>query len=365
MKVPFVDLHAQYLRYQTEIDRAIASVIAETEFIGGSVVQRFEDAFSAYAGSSFTIGCANGTDSLEMLLTALEVGPGDEIIVPALSWISTAEVVGTRGATPVFVDIDQHFTIDVEKIEERITDRTKGIIPVHLYGCPANMSRIMQLAESYGLFVIEDCAQAHGAMWNDQQIATFGLAGSFSFYPGKNLGAYGDAGAVVTDHQGLASKVRMIANHGQPKKHQHEMEGRNSRLDGLQAAILKAKLPHLETWTEERRAHAERYNSLLSGSDLNLPLVPKEARHVFHLYVIQHANRDGLMNHLQSAGIASAVHYPTPMPMMPCYSHLGYDQSEFPMAQAACKTILSLPMFPEMTTDQQDYVVDTILNYGG
>lgn len=363
MNIPFVDLHAQYLRYQKEIDAALADTIAKSAYIGGPAVKDFEAAFSAYSGVSQTIACANGTDSMEMLLDALGVGPGDEVIVPALSWISTAEVVGTRGATPVFVDIDESYTINPELIEASITERTRGIIPVHLYGCPADMPRIMEIAEKNQLFVIEDCAQAHGAAVAGQGVSQFGIAGSYSFYPGKNLGAYGDAGAVVTESEELAHQVRMLANHGQPKKHLHLMEGRNSRMDGLQAAVLNAKLPYLETWTEERRMNAARYHQALKDLPLTLPHEPSDRRHVYHLYVIQSDRRDELMSHLQSQGVACAIHYPTPMPLMPCYAQRGWTVGDFPMAEKACKGILSLPLYPELSEEQIAYVAEQIARF--
>lgn len=365
MKVPFVDLQAQYQRYKTEIDRAVSQVIHETAFISGKYATAFEYAFGEYTGLSHVVACANGTDAIEIALDALNVGKGDEVIVPALSWISTAEAVGTRGATPVFVDIDATYTIDPDKIEERITKRTKGIIPVHLYGCPANMPAIMAIAEKHNLFVLEDCAQAHGARINDQMVSTFGIAGTYSFYPGKNLGAYGDAGGVVTNHEQIAQKVRIIANHGQPKKHEHLIEGRNSRMDGLQAAILSAKLNHLDQWTEERIRNAQRYNEALIGfPNVTLPFTPEGFKHVYHLYVIRHNDRDGLAEHLHENGIATSVHYPTPMPLMPCYGHLGYTEEDFPVAALYAKEILSLPMYPEMTEEQVNYVAETIIAYG-
>lgn len=365
MNVPFVDLHAQYLRYRAEIDAAIAGVIADTAFIGGERIKSFENDFSNYAEVAHTIGCANGTDALEMILDALGVQAGDEIIVPALSWISTAEVIGTRGATPVFVDIDNTYTIDPELIEERITPRTKGIIPVHLYGCPANMPRIMEIAEKHGLFVVEDCAQAHGARINKQNVATFGIAASFSFYPGKNLGAYGDAGAVVTDHVELADHIRMIANHGQPKKHDHQIEGRNSRLDTLQAAILSAKLPYLTLWTAERQRNAARYTSLLHNSTLTLPFTPEGREHVYHLYVVQTNDRTAFMQHLSDHHIGHAIHYPTPMPLMPCYAKYKHASADFPVATAVCARIVSLPMYAELTEEQQNCVADVIHRFNG
>ncbi len=360
MNIPFVDLHAQYLRYRKELDAAIANTIEASAYIGGSAVKQFEASFSDYCGVSQTVACANGTDSMEMLLDALGVGPGDEVIVPALSWISTAEVVGTRGATPVFVDIDESYTIDPNLIEASITSRTRGIIPVHLYGCPADMPRIMEIAEKHQLFVIEDCAQAHGAAIDGIGVSQFGIAGSYSFYPGKNLGAYGDAGAVVTDSEDLARQVRIIANHGQPEKHHHLIEGRNSRLDGLQASILNVKLPHLETWTEERRMNAARYHKALADLPLTLPKSPTNRRHVYHLYVIKCDKRDALMKHLQENGVGCAIHYPTPLPLMPCYASRGFAAETFPVAVAACQSILSLPMFPELNEEQIAYVAQQI-----
>jgi len=360
MNVPFVDLKAQYNRYKAEIDGAIANVISETAFISGKYATQFEEAFSEYAQVGKTIACANGTDSLEIILDVLGVGPGDEVIVPALSWISTSEAVGTRGATPVFVDIDETYTIDPLKIEAAITPRTRGIIPVHLYGCPANMPKIMEIAEKHNLFVFEDCAQSHGAEINDQRIATFGIAGSFSFYPGKNLGAYGDAGAMVTNSLEIAEKARMIANHGQKAKHHHFIEGRNSRMDGMHAAILSAKLPLIEMWTNERIDHAAKYCELLKDSIITLPFTPKGARHVYHLFVIQSDNRDGLMEHLKKNDIQCAIHYPTALPMLPCYDHLGHKDSDFPVATLATKRILSLPLYPEMTQAHIAYVVQVI-----
>ncbi|MDG2247410.1 MAG: DegT/DnrJ/EryC1/StrS family aminotransferase [Flavobacteriales bacterium] len=365
MNVPFVDLKAQYQRYKSEIDSAIAQVIDQTAFISGKHAAAFEANFSDYTGVANTVACANGTDSLEIILNVLGVGPGDEVIVPAISWISTSEAVGTRGATPVFVDIDETYTIDPTKIEAAITPKTRGIIPVHLYGCPANMPAIMAIAEKHELFVFEDCAQSHGAEINDQRIATFGTAASFSFYPGKNLGAYGDAGAMATDSEEIATKARMIANHGQKAKHQHFMEGRNSRMDGIHAAILNVKIPHIETWTDQRIAHAKRYCELIDTSKYTVPFTPENARHVYHLFVIQTDKRDEVMAHLKDNDIQCAIHYPTPLPFLPCYDHLGHQEADFPVAANASKRILSLPIYPEMTEDHIAYVAATLNKFNG
>ena len=243
MQIPFVDLKAQYLSIQSELDKAISSVISNTSFIGGPTADAFEKSYSEFMGMKHTIACANGTDSLEILLVAMGIQPGDEVIVPAISWISTAEAVTTAGGVPVFVDVDEDFLIDISKIEERITNRTKAIIPVHLYGNPVDMNALMAIAEKHGLLVLEDCAQSHAATIHGKKAGTFGHAASFSFYPGKNLGAYGDAGGMVTNHNHIAKIARAIANHGQEGKHNHTREGRNSRMDGIQAAVLNTKLP--------------------------------------------------------------------------------------------------------------------------
>lgn len=357
MKIPFVDLHAQYLSIQADIDAAIFKTIRDSAYIGGTSVRAFEEAFAEYLGLSSVIGCANGTDSMEILLKAFGIGPGDEVIVPAHSWISTSEAVGNAGATPVFVDVEiDFFTIDTQKIEAAITERTKAIIPVHLYGHPADMPAIMDIADRFGLKVIEDCAQSHGATIGGKKAGTFGHAASFSFYPGKNLGAYGDAGCVATNDPALAEKVRMIANHGQQGKHNHLMEGRNSRLDGLQAAILSAKLPWLEQWTEARIAHAAAYAHHLEGSGLILPKVKPGYRHVFHIYAVRTEHRTMLMDGLKMAGIETAIHYPTALPFLPCYASNGSVPEDFPSAYANQSRILSLPMFAELKDEQITHV---------
>lgn len=363
MKVPFVDLYAQYQRYQTEIDNAMADVIRNASFIGGPHVAAFEKNFGAYVGNTHAIACANGTDSLEILLEIFGIGPGDEVIVPASSWISTSESIGTKGATPVFVDIDEFYTIDVRQIESKITDRTRCIIPVHLYGCAANMPEIMRIAEQHELFVIEDCAQAHGAAFNGKRIATFGDAASFSFYPGKNLGAYGDAGAITTNNEEIATTSRMIANHGQLKKHHHLIEGRNSRLDGIHAAVLNVKLQYVEQWTAERRANADLYRKYLAGAPVEVPGEPEGGRHVYHLFVIQADRRDELAAFLAEKGIATAIHYPTPLPFIPCYAGLGHREEEFPVAYQASKRILSLPMYAELSEEQIKFVAQSIKEF--
>jgi len=364
LRIPFVDLLAQYESIRTEVDNAISRVIAESAYIGGRFVKAFEEEFAEFLGTQYCVGCANGTDSLEILLKALEIGAGDEVIVPANSWISTSESVTSVGATPVFVDCNPHYyTIDVEKIEEKISNRTKAIIPVHLYGLPAEMDTVMAIAVQYGLKVIEDCAQAHGATYRGRTVGTIGDAGSFSFYPGKNLGAYGDAGCMVTNDPELATRIRMIANHGRLRKGDHMVEGRNSRLDGLQAAILSAKLPYLHRWTELRRSHAATYDRLLADYDILVPQAPEYSYHVYHLYVIQLSQRDYVRDKLAASGIETGIHYPTPLPLLNAYARMGYSRNDFPVVSTASERILSLPMFAELTVQQLEHVASTVVHY--
>lgn len=361
MHVPFVDLYAQYESIKESVDEAILNTIKNSSYIGGQSVKDFEQAFANYIGVKEVIGCANGTDSIEILLQSYGIGAGDEVIVPAASWISTSEAVSTAGATPVFVDSEEgYFTIDPLLIEKAITPKTKAIIPVHLYGHPADMPAIMKIAEQHKLIVIEDCAQAHGAKINGQPAGSFGHAASFSFYPGKNLGAYGDAGCMATNDPAVAVKARMIANHGQQGKHNHVTEGRNSRLDGMQAAILSAKLPKLEEWTEKRITNALFYNEVLKDAGIELPCIKNNYRHVFHLYVIRVNDREAVKQKLADAGIETAIHYPQALPFLDCYSDRGFSPVDFPVAYKDQGRILSLPMFAELTKDQISYVATVI-----
>jgi dTDP-4-amino-4,6-dideoxygalactose transaminase len=364
MKIPFADLYAQYKSIQPDIDAAIAGVIQNTSFIGGAPVQQFEKDFAAYTGIEHVIGCGNGTDSIEILLQCYGIGAGDEVIVPAASWISTSEAVSAVGAIPVFVDIEEHYyTIDPALIEAAISEKTKAIIPVHLYGHPADMPAIMEIAEKHRLFVIEDCAQCHGATINGKITGSFGHAASFSFYPGKNLGAYGDAGCMATNDAAIAAKARMIANHGQQGKHNHLMEGRNSRLDGLHAAVLSAKLPYIRQWTQQRISNAALYNQYLHNETVSKPVVKEGFEHVYHLYVIRAANRDGLQQQLKEAGVDTAIHYPTALPFLACYRNRNFKAAQFPVANAYQSQILSLPMYAELSSDQMKYVSDIINSY--
>lgn len=365
MKVPFIDLYAQYQTIRSEVDAAIADTIQHSAFIKSAAVGTFEEEFANYLGASHVVSCGNGTDALEILLRVLGVGAGDEVIVPALSWISTSEVVATAGAKPVFVDIDpDSYALDVSQVEAKITDRTRAIIPVHLYGHPADMPALMEIANRHDLKVIEDCAQAHGANIQGQKIGTWGHAAAFSFFPTKNLGAFGDAGAMVIRDEEQARQARMIAHHGQANRHRHQVHGRNSRMDGLQAAVLSVKLPHLERWTEQRISHAARYSQQLADvAEVTLPLVPDELRHVFHLYVIRTPQRDALKQYLAERQISTMIHYPLALPFQPCYASLGHQPADFPVVSQYQEEILSLPMYPEMTDEALDYVVQTIQNF--
>lgn len=364
MRVPFVDLHAQYLAHREEFDGALAAVIAKTAFVGGEFVRNFERDFAATYGVKHCISCANGTDAIYIALRMLGIGEGDEVITTAASWISTSETITQAGARPVFVDVDDNYLIDVRQIEKAITAQTRAIIPVHLYGQAAPMEEIAKICERRGLRLLEDCAQAHFAESEGRLVGTIGDAGTFSFYPGKNLGAWGDAGAIVTNDDDLARQCRAFANHGSLVKHQHEMEGINSRMDGIQAALLSAKLPHLPAWTDARRRIAAEYDTALAGvGDLVLPTVRDGATHVYHLYVIRTARRDALKDYLANQEIESAIHYPAALPLLPAYRYLDQGAEQFPVAAANQTQILSLPMFPEMTSEAIAYVVQAIRDF--
>ncbi len=363
MKIPFVDLHAQYLSIKPEIDAAISEVIAQSAFIRGPHVDAFESAWAKTLGMRHCVSCANGTDALYIAMRALGVKPGDEVITTAHSWIATSETISQAGGRVVFCDTDSDtFTIAPELIESKITSATVGIIPVHLYGQPADMDAIVAIARKYKLWVIEDCAQAHLAKYKGRFVGTFGDIATFSFYPGKNLGAYGDAGCAVTNDDRLADWMATFARHG--GKAEHVMEGINSRMDGLQAAILNVKLPHLPRWTEARRRVAARYDELLKGvGDVVTPRVASGREHVYHLYVIRTEKRDVLRKHLTDAGIATVLNYPKALPFYPAYAYLGHAPKDFPNAYANQLQILSLPIYPEITEEMIAYVADRIESF--
>ena len=363
MKIPFVDLKAQYKSIKSDIDKAIFKVIDETSFIKGKYVDEFEDKFAKIYGVRNVVSCANGTDALYISLKAMGIKKGDEVITTAHSWISTSETITQTGAKVVFVDINRDFfTIDTSKIEEKINENTKAIIPVHIYGQPANMEKIKQLAAKYNLKIIEDCAQAHFAKWKEDLVGTIGDAGTFSFFPGKNLGAYGDAGAIITNDDELALKMRMFANHGALKKHEHKIEGINSRMDGMQAAILTAKLKHIKNWTSARISIANKYLDLLSDApNVVLPEKRFETKHVFHLFVIRINERELMQKHLEDNHISTSIHYPTPLPFLKAYDYLGYKEEDLPVVSGFKNKILSIPIFPELTSEQINFIADKIL----
>jgi dTDP-4-amino-4,6-dideoxygalactose transaminase len=363
MKIPFVDLHAQYLTIKQEIDRAIAEVIAQSAYIRGPHVDVFEKAWARTLGVKRCVSCANGTDAICIALRGLCLKRGDEVITSAHSWISTSEAITAAGGRIVFCDTDEKtFTIDPIEIERKITPATVGIVPVHLYGQAADMSAIMAIAKKHNLWVLEDCAQAHLAKYNGRYVGTFGNAGTFSFYPGKNLGAYGDAGCIVTNDDRLADWLATFPRHG--GKGDHIMEGINSRMDGLQAAILNAKLPHLPVWTQARRLVAALYDELLGDvGDVMTPEVGSNRDHVYYHYVIRTENRDVLRKHLSKAGISTVLNYPKALPFFPAYAHLSHVPKDFPVAYFNQSRILSLPIFPEITKEMIDYVVSQIRNF--
>jgi dTDP-4-amino-4,6-dideoxygalactose transaminase len=362
MTVPYADLNLQYQSIKKDIDGAIAAVIQESAFIRGPYVDAFEAAFAAAVEANHCVSCANGTDALYVAMAALNVSAGDEVITTAHSWISTSAMITHTGATVVFCDTDRDtYTIDPGAIENAITPRTVGIVPVHLYGQPADMDAIMWIARKHNLWVVEDCAQAHLARYKGRQVGSFGTAATYSFYPGKNLGAMGDAGAIVTNDPELASRMAMLARHGGLRKHQHMIEGINSRLDGLQAAILSAKLPHLARWTRARQAAAAVFDAGLNQiEDLEVPRVAAGREHVYHLYTVQHPRRDQLAAFLGANGVQTAVNYPIALPFLPAYSRFAHRPQQFPNAYRQQSRILSLPMFAEITLDQQRTVVDLV-----
>jgi len=358
-KVPFLDLRGQYLSIKNEVDFAIQSVINESAFIKGRFVEAFENNFAKYIGTKHCIGVGNGTDAIFIALKCLGVGAGDEVMVPANTFIATSEAVSLAGARPVFVDCNEYYNIDPAKIEAAITPKTKVVIPVHLYGQPAAMDEILEIAKKHNLLVIEDAAQAHGAEYKNRKVGTFGICATFSFYPGKNLGAYGDGGAIVTNDGVLAEKVRMFANHGRIDKYDHKFEGMNSRLDGLQAAILDVKLRHLDDWTEKRRGVANIYDEGLGGA-FPAPRVLLGASHVYHLYVIQVEDRDSVRENLKNQSIETGVHYPMPLPFLEAYRRFGHKPEDFSVASGRAKKILSLPIYEGLTKEDQEYIIEAL-----
>jgi dTDP-4-amino-4,6-dideoxygalactose transaminase len=364
MNIPLVDLKAQYVAIKPEIDEAINRVLESTQFIMGEEVTSFEKEFAAFCDSKYAVGVASGTAALHLALLACGIGPNDEVITVPNTFIATTEAISYVGAKIKFVDVDaETYTIDVSQVEKSVTDKTKAILPVHLYGHPADMGPIMQIAKAHNLKVIEDAAQAHGAQYKGRSVGAIGDVGCFSFFPAKNLGAYGDAGMVVTNNAEIAERVSLLRNHGRAEKYGHLMEGYNYRLDALQAAILHVKLKHLEEWTEARRRNAKLYNALLTGLQLELPKEAEWAKHVYHLYVVRCENRTKLQEALKNKGIATGIHYPIPLHLQPAYANLELTKGVFPVTEECAETVLSLPMYPELTGEQIETITETIKNH--
>ena len=370
MKVPLLDLRAQYEPLRREMLSVIEGVCDRQQFIMGPEVGVFEAEIAATLRVKHAIGVSSGTDALLMALMAIEVGPGDEIITSAFSFFATAGSVARLGATPVLVDINPvTYNLDPSAVQAAITPRTKAIMPVHLYGQSADMRPILECAGRAGIAVIEDAAQAVGAKYHDEFVAGFGLAGCISFFPTKNLGAFGDAGLVVTNDDVFAETARILRNHGAEQRYFHKIIGGNFRLDTLQAAVLSVKLPHMQGWTEARRGNAARYRQLFAARDLAesvvLPVEDAGNYHIYNQFVVRAHDRDGLRAHLQSAGVGTEIYYPVPFHLQECFRYLNYRRGQFPEAERAASSVLALPIFPELTEEQQGYVVDAIASYYG
>jgi dTDP-4-amino-4,6-dideoxygalactose transaminase len=367
MKVPFVDLKSQYIRIKEEIQKEINEVLDNTAYICGRKVKKFEEDFAEVHQVKYCTALSSGTDALHTALTALGIKHGNEVIVPVNTFIATSEAVTLCGAKPVFVDQDEKtYNIDTGKIEKAVTPKTKAIIPVHLYGQPADMKPIMDIAGKHNLFVIEDCSQAHLSEYNGKRTGGIGHIGTFSFYPGKNLGAYGEGGAVVTNDENLHRKMLNFRQHGSTEKYVHESEGHNYRMEEIQAGVLNVKLKYIREWTEKRRKIAEFYNIKFASFMTEMVIIPnclENVKHVYHLYVVRVKKRDELMKYLAENGVQSALHYPIPLHLQKAYAYLGYQKGNFPVAENCCGEILSLPMYPELTEEQAGFVCMTIKNF--
>lgn len=363
--IPLVDLKIQYRSIQDEVNAGINTVLEQANFILGEPVARFEKEFAEFCDSDYSIGVASGTDALHLALRAINIGEGDEVITAANTFVATVLAISYVGAKPILVDIDpQTYNIDLDKIKEKITSKTKAIIPVHLYGRPVDMKRLIDIANNFNLKIVEDACQAHGATFDGRKIGSFGIAGCFSFYPGKNLGAYGDGGAIVTSNEKIYEKLKMMRNYGSPQKYYHDFIGYNSRLDTLHAAILNVKLKYLKGWNNKRFTNAKLYNEKLYGiGDLSLPDLNSTDSHVFHLYVVRTGKRNELLKYLNEKGIQAGIHYPIPIYSLAAYLHLGLSKEDFPITEQFSKEIISLPMFPELIEEQIDTITGLIKNY--
>ena len=364
--IPFVDLKSQYLSIKPDVDAAIQGILDSCQFTLGSEVVAFEKEFAAYSGAEIGVGVNTGTSALHLALLAAGVGGGDEVITVPFTFVATVSAIDYTGATPVFVDIDpDSFTMDVTALEAAITEKTKAIIPVSLYGQPADMDPLMEIARRHGLVVIEDACQAHGAEYKGRRSGSIADMTCFSFYPGKNLGAYGEAGMVVTNNPDYARTIRMLRDWGAEKKYHHVLKGFNFRMEGIQGAVLRVKLKHLEAWTEARRTAASHYDRLFAGSGVAAPKAMAYARHVYHIYAVRTSHRQAWQDALLAQGIQSGIHYPTPVHLLPAFADLGYQAGQFPHAERAASEVLSLPMFPELTQAQCEEVARAVLNLAG
>jgi len=365
MKVPLIDLKRQYYRIKDEVDKKIGEVLESGRFILGNNVEAFEDEFARYCGVKYAVGVASGTDALTLSLKALGLSDGDEVITVPNTFIATVDAISYSRATPIFVDIEpETYTMKVSDIKQKITKRTKAILPVHLYGHPVDMDPLLEIAEQNNLYVVEDACQAHGAKYKSKKVGSLGDCACFSFYPSKNLGACGDGGIVVTNEEEIAERIRILRDYGQKRKYEHVIIGYNSRLDEVQAAVLRVKLRYLDKWIEERRRNARKYNELLSEiHNITLPMEKSYAKHAYHLYVIRTRYRDEMQKWLSSNGISTLIHYPIPVHFQKAYSHLGIGKNSFPMTEECSGDVLSLPMFPELTEDEIRFVSQSIKEF--
>ena len=359
--IPYLDLPGQYQSIKPEIDAAVLKVLASAQYILGDEVSAFEREFAAFCGAKEAVALNSGTSALHLALLAAGIGDGDEVITVPFTFVATVATIVYAGARPVFVDIDPRtYTMAPDQIERAITPRTKAIMPVHLYGHPADMDPILEIARRRGLIVIEDAAQAHGADYRGRRCGSMGELAGFSFYPGKNLGAYGEGGALTTNDPALARKVRLLRNWGEERRYEHSIKAYNYRMDGIQGAILRVKLKYLERWTEQRRAHAATYHRLLANAGIGLPDEQPECRHVYHVFAVRLQHRDATRDHLQAAGIQTGVHYPIPVHLQPAYADLGYHRGDFPVSEAVAREVLSLPIYPELTLEQLETVASAV-----
>lgn len=362
-RIPFVDLKQQYNNIKSEIFEAVNNVLKSTNFVLGTEVKRFEEEFALYTGTKYAICVNSGTSALHLALLACGVGPGDNVITVPFTFLATAAAIKYVGAKPVFVDIDNvTHNMNTDKLEEVINDKTKAIIPVHLYGLPANMERINAIARKYKLKVIEDAAQAHGALYRNSKVGSLGDIGCFSFYPSKNLGAYGEGGAVTTNNPDYANAISMMRNWGLDNQGSQVMDGYNYRMDSIQAAVLRVKLKYLDSWIEARRLKAAKYNNLFLNSNIKMPIESDESRHVYHIYGIQVQERDNLNKKLNGLGINTKIHYPVPIHLQATYKYLGYKSGDFPVSEKLAEQELSLPIYPDLSEPNQSYIVENILN---